>query len=568
MARQQPRDIEEWRLGIELGEHAEAPVESPPRSPDEQPFERLERAVYVVTVERAAWLVLAVLALATRLVALDLRPLGPDEAREALLELELAARGLESAAQHAAPLLSWVPLGGSLVFSVFGASDFTARLIAALGGLLLAGSAFTLRPYVGRAGAIAFAALLVISPTFTYLSRSGDWHIVMLGLVMIAFVLTFRTMRRPTPMRAATPGCVAGLALAADPAALSIVAIVAAILAMIGIWDAVARGNGVLRLKVWWERRRSTVVLFAVTAVAVWLTLSTAFFSDSIFLVLVESARSNLQGLADPGYGAAVRFYAPMLGFYEFLIALLAVAGLVAMIARRGWSRFSFACVAWMLLALAVYPLVAARHPSSVVLILLPMALVAALGVDHLERTRAWPSVRVAIAVLGAVGLYVQVMTNFVYAAPDAGAAPWARHALLFWRVPATTDRARTECVQALRAMRDTDASAFVPDGMPAMRWYLRSLARADKPDDANISVAPPGATSAAQATVLEERYEFGLEESWTPDLGSLDLAAALKFFFTARAWSEVKLREVAISIRTRTAAGAPTIILTPPPQP
>ncbi|MGH7865994.1 MAG: hypothetical protein ACREQB_13465, partial [Candidatus Binataceae bacterium] len=80
MARQQPRDIEEWRLGIELGEHAQAPfealAEAPPAPSLARAGERLARAVYVITVERAAWLTLAVVAVATRLIALDLRPLG------------------------------------------------------------------------------------------------------------------------------------------------------------------------------------------------------------------------------------------------------------------------------------------------------------------------------------------------------------------------------------------------------------------------------------------------------------------------------------------------------------
>ncbi|MGH7947929.1 MAG: hypothetical protein ACREQF_01735, partial [Candidatus Binataceae bacterium] len=350
--------------------------------------------------------------------------------------------------------------------------------------------------------------------------------------------------------------------------ALSIAAIFLAILAMIGVWDALATGSRVLRLKVWWERRRSTVLLFAAIVLGVWWTLSTAFFANSLLVILSESVRSNVEGLTDPGYGAAAKLYAPIFGFYEFLLVLLAVAGLVTMIAARRWSRFSFACAAWMLIALAAYPLVAARHPSSVVLMLLPMALVAALGVDHLERTRAWASVRIAIAVLGVVGLYVQLLTNFVYAAPAASEAPWARHALLFWREPTTTDRARSECTQALHAMRDAQASAFIPDNMPAMRWYLRSLARAENPDDANISVAPLGAKSAAAPAPPEERYEFALEENWTPDLGSLDAAAALRFFSTARAWSDVNLREAVIAVRARTAAGAPTVIFTPPPQP
>jgi uncharacterized protein (TIGR03663 family) len=565
-----PRDIEEWRLGIELGEHAETPAEPPPEPPpaEDHAVARLERAVYVVTAERAAWLALALFALATRLAALDLRPLAPDEAREALLELELATHGLAAAAQHASPLLSWVPLAQAFAFSTLGASDITARLVVALGGLLLVASAFAMRPFVGRAGAIALAALLVLSPSITYSSRSGDWRVVALGFVMLALVLAMRTMHRPRLINAAALGLAVGLALAADPAALSIGAIFAVILAAIGAWDAVAIGNPVLRFKVWWERRRWVALAGAAIALIVWAALATALSSYSFLTVVVESVRANLAGLAEPGYAAAMRLYGPLLGFYEFVIAILAVVGLVAVVARRGWSRFPLAMVAWMLLALAVYPLVAAHQPSSIVIMLVPMALVAALGIEHLYRARGWRAVRVAIAIVGALGLYVQVLTNFIYATPEAGAAPWARHALLFWRKPATTDRARIECILALRAMRGEAATVFVSDGMPAMNWYLRGVAPAESPDYANIAVAPLSTDPPAQAPPSGRRYEFILEESWEPDPRTLDSFAALRFFFTARVWNRVQLREAAITVRTPTAPTAPTVILTPAPEP
>jgi hypothetical protein len=174
----------------------------------------------------------------------------------------------------------------------------------------------------------------------------------------------------------------------------------------------------------------------------------------------------------------------------------------------------------------------------------------------------------VAIAIAGALGLYVQVLTNFIYAAPEAGAAPWARHASLFWRKPATTDRARIECILALRAMRGEAATVFLSDDMPAMNWYLRGLAHAESPDYANIAVAPLSTDPPAQAPPSGRRYEFVVEESWQPDPRTLDSAAAFKFFFTARVWNEVQLRDAAITVRTPTAPGAPTVILTPAPEP
>src|SRR5690349_23765092 len=59
----------------------------------------------------------------------------------------------------------------ALAYLVFGASDFTARLVPALFGVGLIGLPFFLRHELGRAGAIAASALFVVSPAFLYFSR-------------------------------------------------------------------------------------------------------------------------------------------------------------------------------------------------------------------------------------------------------------------------------------------------------------------------------------------------------------------------------------------------------------
>src|SRR5712671_30119 len=59
----------------------------------------------------------------------------------------------------------------ALVYLLFGASDFTARLVPALFGVALIGLPFLLRHELGRAGAIAASLILVISPAFLYFSR-------------------------------------------------------------------------------------------------------------------------------------------------------------------------------------------------------------------------------------------------------------------------------------------------------------------------------------------------------------------------------------------------------------
>src|SRR5260370_11448643 len=82
MASAQRSDSDEWRLGIELGEHYELELVHPLSEPQRDlSLERLERPLAVVTVERLGWALVALYAILTRLAFLAARPIDASEAR-------------------------------------------------------------------------------------------------------------------------------------------------------------------------------------------------------------------------------------------------------------------------------------------------------------------------------------------------------------------------------------------------------------------------------------------------------------------------------------------------------
>ncbi len=172
------------------------------------------------------------------------------------------------------------------------------------------------------------------------------------------------------------------------------------------------------------------------------------------------------------------------------------------------------------------------------------LAMVGAYAVDWMHRLERWKSIRYAIAVGIALTIYVQIAVNFVHPAPDTSEAPWRRHALLFWSMPATSIRTVKECERA-RSSVTTGASASVPDDAPQVQWYLRDYAQADSPADANI-VATLGATESGAVAGNPDAAGFGFEESWNPEFHALTPVVAIKYFFTQRAWSEVEIRDIA----------------------
>src|SRR6266851_2892248 len=201
-----PATQDEWRLGVD----PETIVHDESASNDAAPSlsaDRLERPVVVVTVERLAWLLIAAWALITRLVAVGARPLTASEARGALFAFDLANRTNEAVAAGFRPASSgWIHLAQAGVFAACGASDFTARLLFVLAGLLLVAMSFEMRHYVGRAGAIGMGAMLAVSPTVTWFSRSGGSAIVAGALAVVAIALFMALQAQPSRGRTASLG--------------------------------------------------------------------------------------------------------------------------------------------------------------------------------------------------------------------------------------------------------------------------------------------------------------------------------------------------------------------------
>jgi uncharacterized protein (TIGR03663 family) len=565
MASEDKPGPEEWRLGIELGEHHEADTAAHRRESElDLSSARLDRPIQILTAEHMGWFLIAAWALLSRLLLLGSRPLDAGEAGHALLELDLAGSGLQALSRHPAIRSAWVHLLEAGIFGVMGAGDFSARLIFASGGLLLVGIAFAMRPYVGRAGALGLGALLVFSPSITYFSRASTMVVPALAFTLVAVALFIALARRPAPLKAIAFGCAAGLALSADPTSLIVLGIFIAALIVLGVWELLAgAGNTFLRMQVWWHRRKLLVLLAGVVTVAVWFWLGTALLNRPAITALTGDLRSNWDASAAAGYLAGSRFYLPTLAFYEFVVVILAAFGAAAILTLRIRSRVVAWAVIWTALSLAFCLWTPSRSPELVLQMLVPMALLGALGINYLHHTRAWRVIRYPLGLLMLLTLYVQVLTNFVYNAPDASQAPWARHAILYWTEPATTIQTPERCAMVENAMRAANGTVFFAQDTPVLRWYLRGLSPADSAGRASAIIGSIPAGAEWSVADQPEKYEFELADWWQPHLGGLSPGAALQYLFTARAWGPVESRDVQMFVR-KPVPLAPTVILTP----
>jgi hypothetical protein len=540
---------DEWRLDEEPLERVE-PV-PPSAAPTEKlAFNlsqvRLTRAVYVVTAEHLGWYIVAGYALITRTIALGARPLDPAQATDALAAFLVAQHGR---AAFALSDTSWVTILQGWIFAAIGASDATSRIVVTLCALLLIATGFALRPVLGRAGGLAFAALIAISPSVAYFSLGGSTVIASTAFMMIAIAIAESMRRRPSVLRAAGLGVAIALWLTADPIGYVTASAIVVSLILVGVVDLVRMDHRRLRLRVWWVRRRVLVIVCAVVAIGLCIVLTTAFFHRP----LVSSVQYYFHTAFVPpsiAVHSAIRRIVPILLFYEFIVVALAIIGVFAIVSRRIVNRFAAWSVVWAIVSVATFASVSANHADAVVAIILPLALVAAYAVDWMHGSERWNSIRFALAAAVALTLYIQIATNFIYPAPDTSEASWRRHALLFWSEPATSIRTVKECERVRNAV-PPGARAFIPDDAPQLQWYLRDFTQAASPDDANI-VVTIGKTESGAVAGNPDASEFGFEEWWTPDFSKLTTFRAIRYFLTQRAWSDVEIRELGIATRSQ----------------
>ncbi|MFW6125571.1 MAG: flippase activity-associated protein Agl23 [Chloroflexota bacterium] len=140
--------------------------------------------------ETGAYAVVSVMALAMRLWDLGARGVSHDESLHGIYSWYLAnGSGYSHDPMMHGPFLFH---GTALNFVIFGDSDVTLRLLAALLGTGLVVLPYFLRRHLGRRGALCVAALLAFSPTLLYFSRYTRNDVIMAFWALLLVVLLWR----------------------------------------------------------------------------------------------------------------------------------------------------------------------------------------------------------------------------------------------------------------------------------------------------------------------------------------------------------------------------------------
>ncbi len=162
-------------------------------------YERVLKYAYGLNWEAIAYVVIFVLAVATRFVDLGARVMSHDESLHTKFSWDLYRNG---SFQHTplmhGPLLFHMT---AFFYMLFGDNDFTGRMWAALVGVGVVMMPLLLRRWLGRTGALLTALMFLASPLLMYYSRyiRHDMPAIFFALIMVYAI--FQYMDGPEGMR-------------------------------------------------------------------------------------------------------------------------------------------------------------------------------------------------------------------------------------------------------------------------------------------------------------------------------------------------------------------------------
>lgn len=459
----------------------------------------------------------------------------------------------------------------SYLFDVFGESEALARAPSAAASALLIAALWLARPFAGRSGALAAAALIGLSPLFVLFARSAEPFGLGATAAVLAALSVLAYLRSPGPGWLLAVGAFAGLTALTDAvgvSALMAIALFVGVEALFGDADTVNRAWGSLRSSpLQW--------LVAAAAVAATLQLGLTHFGTSTEKVGLAGFAQFGEMFELPRDSRPPGYHAALLLAYEWPIVAAGVGGLAVV----GWravksglaslAAYERLLLTWVGVGAVVMAFVTRREAGQALIVLLPLALLGSVlveagvrNVDWRAAWRWWPAGAAVVALAGGAALAMTewsagnasafertLIAVFAIGAAFVGATAalrgrlagaaavglalavlggaYAAHsslALVSSRgVELAEDAVLLERRHEFRRTLDTLARergglvVIAPELRDLLAWTLRDspYVFGGETADASVYVGPAGETPAGFAKVGPE---WGLSQSWYPD--------------------------------------------------
>ena len=488
--------------------------------------------------ELIAYGLLVAVALGLRLYELGDRPFHHDESQDAYFSWILWQKG-----DYAYNPLLHGPMRFYLtaaMYTLFGDSDFTARLAPALMGTAMVAMPYFLREQLGRIAAFTAAVLLAIGPSYLYFSRFAREDIYFASISMALFVVVFRFLDRPRRWQPAAIGALIALGFATKET-MYITGFVAFTFFVLLFWrERGGRGDTWARVKsVGWEAWVWALAAFAL----VFTLLFTVFLTNpgGLWDGLYESIHYWL-GQHDVGRGGEKPyFYVVVLFSTEWPILVLGLVGAVLAFRQptvlRAFLVWAFA------LSLGIYSWAGEKFSWLVLHPLLPLILLAGLGVQWLWESRGTTLGKAGLAVAAVVALYVPIASFAVNAQHRAD----PREFLVSTQSSESVKRVVDQVEAMARKNPKLTITVDSADGATfPYAWYFRDLnvgyldmTTVDTPPDSDVLILTEGSRARLEPQLTNYRgRQFPFRVWWVREYGKQSIGNWWRWFTRRKPWN------------------------------
>jgi uncharacterized protein (TIGR03663 family) len=509
--------------------------------------------------ELIAYVILVAVALGLRLYDLGDRPFHHDESQDAYFSWVLWTKGdYKYMPILHGPLRFYLTAG---VFSIFGDSDFTARLAPALMGTSMVAMPYFLRHQLGRVAAFTAAVLLAIGPSYLYFSRFAREDIYFAAISFALLVVVFRFLDRPRFWGPPAIGALIALGFATKET-MYITGFVAFTFFALLLWR--ERGGGGdtwLRVKsVGWESWVWALAAFAI----VFTLMFTVFLTNpsGLWDGLHDSIAYWLKQHGVGRGGEKPYFYVIVLFGQEWPVLLLGLLGVVFAFRRptvlRAFLVWAFA------LSLAIYSWAGEKFAWLVLHPLLPLILLAGLGVQWLWDARGSTLGKAGLVVAAVIALYVPISSWWLNV--DHRANP--KELLVSTQSSEEVKRIELEVKRMAKKHPKLSITVDSADGATfPYAWYFRDLdvgyldmTTVSRPPDSDVLVMTEGGRARLAQTLGDYTgRKFPFRVWWVRDYSKMSIGNWWRWFTRRKPWTPTGgLAEYLYTRRDITASAVP----------
>lgn len=335
--------------------------------------ELLERPINLsaIPAESIAWIVVATVAIGVRLIGRTNWPLSPAESSIARDAWALAQGTDLSTSADAHPATIQLT---SLFFFLFGSSDGAARLLPFVAGIGMLAALYWLRAWFGNLPALSIAIIWTISPVMAYGTTRLDGGALLALSVLLTLALTMILHVSPDRRKAVVLGIAVAIGLTSHP--------IAWLVLPVTILTTMALTRGF---------RLGGQSLPAIASFLGAFLVITSWFATRITAIpdFFDRSLAALWGdhLADLGSGWQATLVVLMVD--EPLLLIMSAVGLAVIVIRPEWNISShpaifISCLTWVIPMITLGLLLANKGPGLYTSALLPLVVVAGLGLSML----------------------------------------------------------------------------------------------------------------------------------------------------------------------------------------